>query len=194
MPIFGQIYDLVWYAVAAAILLLVALILIRTLVNYADLNPFGWPARTIRSLTDPLVNPVKRGLLRSGLEPKLAPLLTILIAVLLGWFAVQLVWAVLFTLNGIVVSLQSGAVFALVGFALYGLLAVFGLMIFMRIVFSWGVSSTNRVLRFLIRVTEPVMGPFRRLIPPLGMFDISPIVVLLLISLFQQAILGTLIR
>ena len=194
MPIFGQIYELFWYAVAAAILLLVALILLRTLVNYADLNPFGWPARTVRSLTDPFVNPIKRGLLRAGLEPKLAPLLTILIAVLLGWFAVQLVEAVLFTLNGIVLSLQLGRLISLVGFALYGLLAVFALLIFMRIVFSWGASSVNRVLRFLIRVTEPVMGPFRRLIPPLGMFDISPIVVLLLISLFQRAIVGTLIR
>jgi YggT family protein len=175
-------------------MLLVALILLRTLVNYADLNPFGWTARTVRSLTDPFVNPVRRGLVRAGLEPKLAPLLTILIAVLLGWFAVQLVEAVLFTLNGIVVSLQLGRLISLVGFALYGLLAIFSLMIFMRIVFSWGASSVNRVLRFLIRVTEPVMGPFRRLIPPLGMLDISPIVVLLLISLFQRAIMGTLIR
>jgi YggT family protein len=195
MPIFYQIYELFWYAVATAIVFLVVLMLIRAIINYADLNPFGWPARTIRSLTDPLVNPVRRGLVRSGLDPKLAPLLTILIAALLGWFAIQLVWAVFpVTLGGIVLSLQRGAIIALVGFALYGLLAVFSLLIFMRIVFSWGVSSVNRVQRFLIRVTEPVLGPFRRLIPPLGMFDISPIVVLLLIHLFQQAILGTLIR
>ena len=180
--------------VATAILLLVALILVRTLVNYADLNPFGRTARTIRSLTDPFVNPVRRGLVRSGLEPKLAPLLTILIAALLGWFAVQLVREVLFTLNGIIVKLQLGDLISVVGFVLYGLLAVFGLMVFMRIVFSWGVRSTSRVLRFLVRVTEPVMGPFRRLIPPLGMFDISPIVVFLLINLFQRAIMGTLIR
>ncbi len=194
MSIFEQIYDGFWYAVAAAILLLVALVLIRTLVNYADLNPFGWTARTVGSLTDPFINPVRRGLVRAGLEPKLAPLLTILIAVLLGWFAVRLVYEVLFTLNGIVASLQFGTLARLVGFALYGVLAVFSLMVFMRIIFSWGVSSVNRVLRFLIRVTEPVMGPFRRLIPPVGMFDISPIVVLLVIGLFQQAVVGTLIR
>jgi YggT family protein len=194
MTIFEQIYLFCWYAVVSAIMLLVALVLLRTLVNYADLNPFGWPARTIRNLTDPFVNPVRRGLLRSGLEPKLAPLLVILIAALLGWIAIQLVWAIFpVTLGGIVSSLQQGAVVSLVGHTLYGLLAVFSLLIFMRIVFSWGVSSGNRVLRFLIRVTEPVLGPFRRLIPPLGMFDISPIVVLLLISLFQRAIEGTLI-
>lgn len=194
MSIFLEIYNFFWYTVATVIVLLVALMLLRTLVNYADLNPFSAPARTIGRLTDPFVNPVRRGLARSGLDPKLAPLVAILIAVLLGYFAVQLVWAVLFTLAGIVSSLQRGSIISLVGYSLYGLLAVYSLLIFMRIVFSWGVSSTNRVLRFLIRATEPVLGPFRRLIPPLGMFDISPIVVLLLIHLFQQAILGTLIR
>jgi YggT family protein len=194
MPIFLEIYNFFWYAVASIIVVLVVLLLLRTIVNYADINPFSWTARNVGRLTDPLVNPVRRGLARAGLDPKLAPLLTILIAVLLGYFAVQLVWAVLFTLNGIVVSLQRGAIISLVGYSLYGILAIFSLLVFMRIVFSWGVSSVNRVLRFLIRVTEPVLGPFRRLIPPLGMFDISPMVVLLLIQLFQQAILGTLIR
>ena len=194
MTIFAQIYDFFWYAVAVVIIVLCVLLLLRTLVNYADLNPFSWPALTVRRLSDPLVNPVRRGLARAGLDPKLAPLITILIAILLGYFAVQLVGAVVFTLNGIILSLQRGAIISLVGWSLFGVLAVYSLLIFARIVFSWGVSSTNRVLRFLIRVTEPVLGPFRRLIPPLGMFDISPIVVLLLIRLLQEAVAGTLIR
>lgn len=194
MPIFLQIYELIWYAVATAIMLLVVLLLLRTLVNYADINPFNWTALTIRRLTDPLVQPVRRGVVKAGLDPKLAPLITILIAILLGYIAVQLVWAVLYTLTGIVESLQRGAITRLVGFVLFGLLAVYSLLIFMRIVFSWGVSSVNRLMRFLVRVTEPLLGPFRRIIPPLGMFDISPIVVLLLIQLFQQAIVGTLLR
>jgi YggT family protein len=194
MTIFDQIYELIWYVVATAIMFLVVLMLLRTLVNYAALNPFSWPARTIRSLTDPLVHPVRRGIVRAGLDAKIAPLITILIAILLGYIAVQLVWAVMFTLGGIVRSLQQGAVVRLVGFALFGVLAIYSLMIFVRIIFSWGVSSVNPVLLFLVRATEPVLGPFRRLIPPLGMFDISPIVALLLIQLFQQAIMGTLLR
>jgi len=194
MPIFIQIYDFFWYAVASVIVFLVVLMLLRTLFNYADVNPFNKSALTIRRLTDPLVNPVRRGIIRAGLDPKIAPLVTILIAVLLGYIAVQLVWDVMFTLSGIVVSLQRGSIISLVGFALYGLLAFYSLLIFARIVFSWGVSSINPVMRFLIRATEPVLGPFRRLIPPLGMFDISPIVVLILIQLFQRAIAGTLIR
>jgi len=189
MSIFSQIYEFFWYAVATIITFLVVLMLLRTILNYADVNPFGWAARTVRSMTDPMVNPVRRGLVRVGLDAKLAPLITILIAILLGYIAVQLVKALMFTLNGVVGSLIVGSLFNLVGFILFGLLAVFSLLIFMRIVFSWGVSSVSAFLRFLIRVTEPVLGPFRRIIPPLGMFDISPMVVLLLIQLLQSAIM-----
>lgn len=194
MPLFLQIYELFWYVVATAITLLVVLILLRALINYGDVNYFSWPARTVRQLTDPLINPVKRGLARVGLDPKLAPIVTILIAVLLGYIALQLIWAVLFTIGGILSSLQRGSLISLVGYSLYGLLAVYSLLIFMRIIFQFGVSSVNRVYRFLVRVTEPVLGPFRRMIPPLGMFDISPLVVLLLIRLLQEAVAGALIR
>ncbi|HKC66188.1 MAG TPA: YggT family protein [Pyrinomonadaceae bacterium] len=194
MSIFLQIYDFFWYAVATVIVFIVVLILLRALLNYADVNPFSWSARTIRNLTDPLVNPVRRGIIRAGLDPTIAPLITILIAVLVGYIFVQLVWDVIYTLGGIIVSLQRGLIISLVGFALYGLLAFYSLLIIVRIVFSWGVSSVNPMMRFLIRATEPVLGPFRRIIPPVGMFDISAFIVLILIQLFQRAIVGTLIR
>lgn len=193
MNVFLFINELVWYAVITICLGVIVLILLRLLVTYADLNPFGWVALNVRRTTDPMVNPVRRGLARAGLDPKLAPLLTILIAILLGYFAYSLTSTVLMTLNGVVQSLSDGRIVRLVGYLLFGLLAVYALLIFMRIVFSWGVSSVNPVMRFLLWITEPVLAPFRRLIPPLGMFDISPIVVLILLDLFQKAIAGTLL-
>jgi YggT family protein len=64
----------------------------------------------------------------------------------------------------------------------------------MRVIFSWGMSYGNRVMRFLIRVTEPILGPARRLIPTVGMWDISPILVILLLQLLQGAVAEMLIR
>lgn len=40
----------------------------------------------------------------------------------------------------------------------------------------------NQLADFLDRLTAPLLEPFRRIIPPLGGMDISPIVVLLLIN------------
>lgn len=194
MSLIAAIYLFIWYGVVSVIITVIVLMLLRLLLNYMDVNPFSKPALLVRRFSDPLIDPVRRGLARAGLDPKIAPIGTILIAILLGYFALELVRTFLTTITGVILSLQVGAIVSLIGYLLYGLLSLLSLLIFMRIVFSWGASSTNRVLRFLIKVTEPVLGPARRIIPPLGMFDISPIVVLLLIRLFQEAIAGTLIR
>jgi len=42
------------------------------------------------------------------------------------------------------------------------------------------------VLRALHALTEPVFGPIRRIIPPLGGLDLSPLIVLLLITFIRN--------
>ena len=83
----------------------------------------------------------------------------------------------------------------MLGFILYGLLSIYSLLILIRVVFSWGMLSySNRLMRFLVDVTEPLLGPLRRVVPMLGRFDISPIVAWLILWLFQAAVMGTLLR
>jgi YggT family protein len=45
-----------------------------------------------------------------------------------------------------------------------------------------------------MRLTDPILEPFRRIIPPLGMFDISPIIVLFLLNFLQAAVAGVFLR
>src|SRR2546421_5792703 len=108
MPIFDLLALLFWYLVVTIIVAIIVLMLLRWAISYADLNPFGWFALNVRRLSDPLVVPVRGGLARAGLNPNFAPLLTILIAILVGWLALSLVDDVLFTLKGIFVSMQTG--------------------------------------------------------------------------------------
>ncbi len=67
--------------------------------------------------------------------------------------------------------------------------------IFARIVLSWfplapgGPMAT--VFSFVYTITEPVLGPLRRVIPPLGGFDLSPIVALIGLQLIAGAFRGT---
>lgn len=194
MEIFDAINLFVFYAIATIILVVIALMLARLILNKADLNPFSRPVILIRRWTDPLVNPVRRPLVQAGISPNVTPLVVILIAILLGYFATQFFGTVLFTVRGLLVSVRLGRPIAIVGYLIYGALAMYSLMIFMRIIISWGVSPHNRLLLFLIRATEPVLGPFRRIIPPLGFFDLSPIVVLFLLDLLQRAVIATLLR
>jgi YggT family protein len=193
MIIIDLLWLLIWYVIVGAIVGVIVLILARVIVNYADMNPFSRTAITVRQFSDPLLTPVRRILMSYGLEQKLAPFVTILITILIGWLLLELVGSIVFTARGVVTSLQRAALVSLIGYILFGVLAVYSFMIVARIVLSWGMTYGNRVMRFLFRVTEPILGPFRRLIPTLGMFDISPIIVLLILQLFQRAIAGTLI-
>lgn len=70
-----------------------------------------------------------------------------------------------------------GAIAGLLIFVLY----LFIVVLLIRVVFSW-VSQypTNAVSRFAFQVTEPVLAPVRRLLPPVSGFDLSPLVVMLI--------------
>ena len=194
----GKVYQFVWFVIVAVICAMIALMLVRFVMNYADLNPFSRPVILVRRLTDPFVNPVRRALAGFQISPNGAPLVTILLTILAGYFALMLAGGVLNTAAGVVLSLASGragGVVALVGYLLYGLLTVYSLLIFIRIIMSWGrASHTNRLMRFLARATDPLLVPLRSMIPPVGMFDISPIVAFIIIWLFQGAVVMTLLR
>ena len=93
------------------------------------------------------------------------------------------------------------AIIHFVFFILYALLDLLWWAIIISAVLSWLVAFDiinlrNRAIysisQFLDRVTDPVLRPFRRIIPSLGGVDISPIVVLLIITGVQRFILPAL--
>jgi YggT family protein len=128
-----------------------------------------------------------------GFKPNLAPLLTILFAIFAGLTVIQVVGDVLFVISGVIGSASIGAFTALIGYLLFGVLSLYSLMILLRIVFDWLMIFRGKLSRFLFVTTEPVLAPFRRIIPRIGMFDISPIVVFLLISIVQRFVVSRLI-
>ncbi len=195
MLILAKLYWFISWALITAIAVIIVLIVLRLIANQADLNPFSWSSITIRRLTDPAIGPVRRTLARMAVDPKYAPLVAILVAVLLGWFVLQLASGIANTFAGILVSISAHSLIATMGYLLYGLLGLYSLLIFVRIILSWGtVGHRNRAMRFLINVTEPLLGPLRRYVPPVGAFDISPIVAFVIIWLMQAAVAGTLLR
>lgn len=73
------------------------------------------------------------------------------------------------------------------------LFEVLSLAILARVFLSWfQVDPNNQLIQLLYQITEPVLGPLRRVVPPLGMIDITPIVALLVLQVAQRVILGTL--
>ncbi len=95
------------------------------------------------------------------------------------------------------------AIINFVFFILGGLLSLLWWAIIISAVLSWLVAfdiinlrnqAVYQISTFLDRVTGPVLRPFQRIIPPLGGVDISPIVVLLIITGVQSILLPALHR
>jgi YggT family protein len=93
------------------------------------------------------------------------------------------------------------AIIHFVFFIASALLSLLWWAIVVSAVLSWLVAfdiinlrnrAVYSISTFLDRVTDPVLRPFRRIIPPLGGVDISPIIVLLIISGVQNILLPAL--
>jgi YggT family protein len=61
--------------------------------------------------------------------------------------------------------------------------------IIIRALLSWfNPREDNPIVRFLFDITEPILAPLRRIVPRLGMVDITPLVAILLMSVIQQVL------
>lgn len=82
------------------------------------------------------------------------------------------------------------------GNVLYDLGQLYVLVLFARAILSWFPyshdSPLNPVRRVVFILTEPVLAPFRRIIPPVGMFDLSFLVAFIVVELIVQNVFARL--
>lgn len=63
------------------------------------------------------------------------------------------------------------------------------LLIFVRVILSWVPGKLERLRQFTYDTTEPLLGPMRKLIPPVGgVMDLTPIIAYLLLILIQELV------
>jgi len=71
---------------------------------------------------------------------------------------------------------------------------VLSFAILARVIISWlamgGSNRGGRIQMVLHDVTEPVLGPFRKVIPRLGMIDISPLIALIVLDLVKVMLIS----
>ena len=72
------------------------------------------------------------------------------------------------------------------------LVTAYIVIVFLRVILSWipptsggGLATVNRIV---FDITEPVLGPARRMIPPAGMFDLSATVVIIVLLVLRGII------
>jgi len=187
------IYPIISYIVTVLTLIFTALLVLRLIFNYADPNPFGKIGRFsyhLKKRTDRFVYPAARLLANFRVDTRLAPIVTIFITAMLVFFGLNVIYNTFFIIDGLTAGVATGNVNWIIGFIIYAILSVLILFIFIRFIASWFVFTRNTFLGFVQRVTDPILLPVQRLIPPIGMFDISAMIVLILIQLLQGVVLS----
>jgi YggT family protein len=71
---------------------------------------------------------------------------------------------------------------------------ILNLLILLRIILSWvpGLGLDHPAVRIVHQVTSPILDPIRRVMPPVGGMDLSPIVAILVLSLARSVLLSML--
>jgi len=60
------------------------------------------------------------------------------------------------------------------------------LLMFAYAILSWVAKPWNKIRQFVERLSEPLLAPIRRVVPLVGMVDISPLVLILLVQLIAR--------
>lgn len=71
------------------------------------------------------------------------------------------------------------------------LLELYSYLVIAYILMSWFPNARQSTIgQFIGSLVEPYLAPFRRMIPPIGMIDISPIVAIFALNLAQRGVLA----
>jgi len=161
-------------------------------VRRRALQPFGsWP-RTVRSLSDPMLRPIERRLVRAGGNPQDATYWLLGLAVVVGLLLITAVrW--LFGLIQTLVGLGDARPGIWMGLVIGWAFTIVTAALFIRVIASWiGVSPYNRWMRAVHWLTDWLIVPIRRLLPARGLIDWSPLVAYLVLLLLRQLVFSVL--
>lgn len=171
-----MIGDISTFLLTTLTSIIVFVILLRFYLQLVRANFRNPLAQSIMQLTSPLIVPVRR------LIPPIGKIDT---ATLLVAYAVQLFMLVmLYLLQGIPpgIFLLWTAVFELINASIQ--LFIFAIII--SVVISWIAPGNYNPASALINdLVEPIMRPVRKLVPPMGGLDLSPLIALLALGVAQ---------
>jgi YggT family protein len=156
------------------------------------INAFGpWP-RSIRKVSDPVLLPLERRIIRYGGSPQNAPLWLLGIVIGGGLLLLSLTSWVIGTAAGFMTIVHGGAR-AWVRVLVDAIFTVLMGAILIRVIGSWiGIGPYNRWMRPMYVLTNWLIDPIRRILPPMGMIDFSPMVAWLVLFVVRGFVRGML--
>lgn len=166
------------FLIQSAATIYLVIVLLRFLLQLSQADFFNPVSQFAHKATAPVLAPLRK------LVPPLRnfDFASLILALLIQWLAIQLTLSLYgIGLGNVLLILWWGAlgiVSMLLNIYIYGLLAA--------IILSWvAPQNPHPAIALLWQLMEPVMAPFRRIVPSLGGLDLSPILVFLVLNMFR---------
>ena len=185
MDVFGSSAALIINNLGGLYLLAV---LLRFLLQIAKADFYNPVSQAVVRATDPLVRILRKVIPGyRGIDFS-----TLILAIVIEAIAI----CVLITLFGgsipsagfIVTWAVVGVIYFIVNIYYY---AIIGSIIMSFVMLFSGSMNPHPILQLIWQLTEPVMGPLRKVLPPLGGLDFSPIFIFIIIGLIQNLLIET---
>ncbi|ALM54155.1 YggT family protein [Halomonas huangheensis] len=164
------------------------LMMLRFLLQASQADYYNPLSQSVVKITQPVVRPFQ-----SVLGPVMGRFDLATLAA--GFVLKVLVMVALLQLAGAGMPRIDSLAIAGVTFLASTILDIYFYALIIMIILSWVAPRASHPGALLVmQLVEPIMSPVRRIIPPLGMLDLSPIVVFIGINLIDGIVVGSLIR
>jgi YggT family protein len=189
-------FDALDIAVRSIVLLALAFAATIALTHWAvrsrRINPVGaWP-RLVRRVSDPILLPLERRVISAGGNPQNAPLWLLGLVIGGGLLLLSLTQWLIGTAAGLVL-LAEGGVRVWMQVLLSAVFTILMTAILIRVIASWlGIGPYRIWMRPVYALTNWLIDPLRRILPPVGIFDFSPMVAWLVLYVVRGFVLGLL--
>lgn len=174
----NALIDVAAYLLGTLGSLYLMVVILRFLLQVARADFYNPISQFIVKATNPFVLPLRKVIPGFAGLDMASLVLALLVQVLLMYIFTLLIF------QG-VPQFVSALLWSLIGLA-SAITKLYLFTIIVSIIFSWvAPGSSHPALLLLHQVNEPVLAPFRRLLPPMGGLDLSPILVFLLINVIN---------
>jgi YggT family protein len=159
-------------------------------VRTRRINPFSRVARFFRGSIEPVMSPVERVIVRAGGVPSSAAWWTLVAYAVFGILLISLLGfarGILFE----VVSMANVPLRESWRIPVHWVFEILLLAVLVRVLVSWlPISPYSKWIRWSFVLTDWMIVPLQRIVPRIGMLDITPIVAWLLLSLLESLIIS----
>ncbi len=164
------------------------LLMLRFLLQASRADYYNPLSQSVVKITQPVV-----GLFQGFLGPVAG---RFDLATLAAGFVLKVVSMIaIFMVIGVGMPPIAGLLIAGVAALANAILKIYFFAMIVMIILSWVAPNASHPGALLVmQLVEPIMAPVRKVIPPLGMIDLSPIVVFIAINLVDGIVVGSLIR